>query len=78
MSNVKVVLNIDGFNQLRKCPEMQSFVTSKAEEIASRCGSGYSSDVKQMGTRVIASVYSETSEAERDNLENNTILKNMR
>lgn len=78
MSNVKVVLNIRGFNQIRKCPEMQSLIMSKAQEIASRCGSGYASDVKQMGTRVIASVYTETREAERDNLDNDTILKNMR
>ena len=43
--------------------------------MAARAGDGYATDVYQAGSRVIASVYTETEEAMKDNLENNTLLK---
>ena len=45
------------------------------KQVAARAGDGYATDVYQAGTRVIASVYTETEEAMKDNLENNTLLK---
>jgi len=69
-------LNYSGVGKLLKSNGMQKILDDKVKEIAGRCGSGYESDTKMMGTRVIASVYTQTTEAKRDNLNNNTILKN--
>lgn len=77
MSKVKVVLNYNAMNKLRKSSEVREMLKDKAEEIAKRCGEGYAADHKYMGTRVIASVYTETPEAMRDNSNNNTLLKEM-
>ena len=46
-----------------------------ADQVAAKAGDGYATDVYQAGTRVIASVYTETEEAMKDNLDNNTLLK---
>ena len=75
MNNVKIELNSKGIREILKSSEMRDFLKSQAEDIKSRCGSGYATDVKYMQTRVISSVYTENSEAERDNVENNTLLK---
>lgn len=77
MSDVKVELNYAGFNELRKSSEMQEIVGGLAKNIAEKCGKGYGSDVKQMGTRVVASVHTESIKAALDNNRNNTILKKM-
>lgn len=68
-------LNSSGVRALLKSSEMKEAVSEKAEEIAARCGDGYSTDVKYMTTRVIASVFTDSEEAYKDNLENNTLLK---
>lgn len=77
MSNVRVVLKSYGIRELLKSDEMSKFVKEQADIIRDRCGAGYESDVKQMQTRVIASVYTEDTEAMQDNLENNTLLRAM-
>lgn len=48
-----------------------------ADRIAQSCGDGYASDIHDVGSRVVASVYTESKEAMQDNLENNTILRNL-
>jgi len=48
-----------------------------AARIAQSCGNGYASDTYDVGSRVVASVYTESKEAMQDNLENNTILRNL-
>ena len=45
-----------------KSAELQRVLGERAAEIAARAGTGYESDTKLMGTRVIASVY--TADAE--------------
>lgn len=76
MSNkVKIELNSRGIREILKSSGMKECVKKCADDIKSRCGSGYETDVKYMGTRVIASAYTATSDAMRDNLENNTLLK---
>lgn len=77
MSKIRVELNSAGVRELLKSPEMQSIVGELAGEIAQRAGDGYASDVKMMGTRVIASAYTETRAAMKDTLENNTLLRAM-
>lgn len=48
-----------------------------AERIASACGDGYAADVYDAGSRVVASVYTASAAAAQDNLENNTILREL-
>ena len=75
MSKVKIELNDAGFIELLKSQEITDAVKEVADQVAARAGDGYATDVYQAGTRVIASVYPETEEAMKDNLENNTLLK---
>ncbi|MBQ0113619.1 MAG: hypothetical protein KBT03_10850 [Bacteroidales bacterium] len=75
MSKTKIVLNSKGVRELLKSSEVRDYIKSEADAIKGRCGSGYATDSKYMGTRVISSVYTETKEAYQDNLENNTLLK---
>lgn len=55
-----------------------SLCSSLAAGIAARCGTGYVSDTRQGKTRVVCEVRADTPEARKDNLENNTLAKNMR
>ena len=75
MSKGKIKLNHAGIRALLKSPEVEEELASQAARIAERCGKGYAKDSKQMPGRVVASVYTETPEAYRDNLHNNTILR---
>ncbi len=75
MSNVKVKLNRSGVRALLQSPAMQKECRKQAEQIRSRCGDGYESDVYVGRNRANAMVWAETSAAKRDNLDNNTILK---
>ena len=58
-----------------KSAEMGALLKEQAAGIAARCGSGYGTDIKMMETRVIASVFTDTIEAAKENLQNNTILR---
>lgn len=78
MGKVKVVLNGAGVRALLKSAEMEKCIADQANAIQGRCGSGYATDTKQMGTRVIASVYTDDSKAYKDNLDNNTLLRAMK
>lgn len=75
MSSVTIELNDEGIQALLKSEEMKNLVDSLATSIANRAGEGYAHDIKMMDTRVIASAYTETTEAIRDNAENNTLLR---
>ena len=75
MSKVKIELNRAGIGALLKSEEVRNCVKGIADQKAAQCGTGYASDSYVAGTRVIASVYTETAEAAKDNLENNTLLK---
>lgn len=75
MSKLKIELNYAGVGELLKSQEISDALKETAERVAARAGGGYATDTYQAGTRVIASVYTETEEAMKDNLENNTLLK---
>lgn len=75
MSSVKIELNSAGIKQFLHSREVAECVKSYADKAADRLGEGYKSDHKHMPTRVIASVYTATDEAKRENMENNSILK---
>ncbi len=78
MSKIRIELNRDGVRQLLRSEDLGEKLEILAEEISGRCGEGYEHDRKLMPTRVIASVYTGTPEAKKDNLQNNTILRSLK
>ena len=74
-SSVEITLNYSGVGSLLQSSEMATVLSGQAEKIRSRCGDGYAVDTYSAGTRVIASVYTETTDAMQNELENNTLLK---
>lgn len=77
-STPKIEFNSSGFVELLKSNEVQGYVVEMAKQVQNRCGSGYDTDVYMTPSRVVASVYTEDTEAMKDNLENNTLLKSLR
>ena len=72
---VEIELNSAGIQELLKSAEIQGYCEELAREVANRAGDGYEVDTMVGKTRVNASVYAATKEANKDNLENNTLLK---
>lgn len=76
MSNLEIKLDYATIGrEIFKSEAMESQLREIASQAALSLGDGYSFDTRQMPTRVIASVYTETEEAYRDNLENNTLAR---
>ncbi len=79
MSNkVKVELNREGVRSMLRSGEMEAICGELAAAAAARCGTGYTYSTHVGKNRVNASVKAETKAAQRDNMENNTILKALR
>lgn len=73
---MRIELNNEGIQALLK--EVGANVCGPmAENIAQSCGDGYAADTHDVGSRVVASVYTDSEEAVQDNLDNNTILRNL-
>ena len=70
-----MTLNRAGVRGLLRSEEMRAVCRKHAEAIRSRCGDGYAADDYTGKNRVNAMVYAQTFAAQRDNLENNTILR---
>lgn len=75
MSKVRIEVNYAGVGALLHSEEVAALVGKEASTRAAALGSGYASDIHQAGTRVIASVYTETPEAARDNMQNDSLLR---
>ena len=75
MSKVEIELNSAGIQELLKSADVKKYCEEIARGVASRAGDGYEFDSVVGKTRVNASVYAATKKANRDNLENNTLLK---
>lgn len=73
--NDGIILNKAGVRSFLHSPEIRNIVEEQARKVKDRCGTGYNMDVSVQSTRVIASVYTETKSAAKDNRENNTLLK---
>lgn len=73
MSNlVKFELNTEGVRELLLSQEVADMLESEAH---SRCPDGCIVDVKAGQNRINARIVVDTKEAEKDNLENNTLLE---
>lgn len=75
MAKVKVVLNRSGVRELLRSREMKAACADQARAVCARCGTGYTTDTYTGQNRVNAMVWPDTTEARRDNAENNTLLK---
>lgn len=75
MAKVKIELNSSGIRQLLKSEEMGQMLKQQTEQVRARCGSGYSTDLYQASSRVIAGLFAETAEAAKQNSRENTLLK---
>ena len=75
---MKIVVNYGAVGRILKSDEMGNAIEAIASGAARRCGDGYEFDRVILNTRVVSSVYTEEPEAIQDNLENNTILRNLR
>lgn len=73
--NIRIELNSEGVRELLQSPAMAAACLEQAKAIRNRAGDGYSVSTYTGATRVNASVMTDTPEAMRDNLKNNTLLK---
>lgn len=76
MSNIKVVLNRDAVrDQLLKSQWIADICEGYAKQMQAVAGDGYEISTHVGQNRVNVSVYADTREAEKDNFDNNTLLK---
>lgn len=74
-SHVRLELDTEAFDELRKRDEVVSFCESKMSSIRSSLGEGYEVQKRTYPDRAGAAIVVASNEAYRDNLENNTLLK---
>lgn len=78
MARVYIRLLSNGISELLKSAEMQAEITKAAGEISSRAGDGYEvGNMRIRGDRAAISVYAATSDAIKDNSDNNTLLRSL-
>ena len=70
-NNVRVELNHAGIGQLLKSEELGEKLGQLAESYA---GDGWESDTKQMGTRVIASIYTTDYDVAGEELDTHALV----
>ncbi|MET7074204.1 hypothetical protein ABZS16_04260 [Trueperella pyogenes] len=78
MSVERVVLNHAQVGAFLHSGEVEVMVRRHAAQIAARAGAGYAADTWQGRTRVVASAFTETPKAMRDNAKRNTLLRELR
>lgn len=78
-TNIHIELNSDGIVELLKSDEIMAVLKEQGEAMLSRLGDGYAMNEYNKGkSRANVSVYAETQEAYKDNMNNNTLLKAVR
>jgi len=70
MAKVKVKLNRKGVGELLKSRDMEKVL----QELAQQHSQGWETDTKMMGTRVIASIYSEDRKQISEELDSHNIV----
>lgn len=74
----RIQLDYDALGKALFGSGTESILSNTARGIRSRCGDGYSYTVFRIGRRCVGRVTAVSRKAKRDNLKNNTLLKNMR
>ena len=72
---VKVKLNLQGLREIMKSPGMQEHLQRAGEEIAQKAGPGFEAHTHVADYTALCYVDPVTREAEKDNYENNVLLK---
>ena len=75
MSKVRIELNAQGVRELLKSGEVAAECEEQAKAIAGRAGDGYEIEPRNYPERSGYAVIAATTEARKDNLKNNTLLK---
>ena len=78
MAKVEIKLNSSGVKDLLRSQEMKSICEQHANNALGRLGEGYTVTTMTGKNRVNASIFAESCQAKRENLEHNTILKALR
>lgn len=78
MAKMKFKLNGRGVAALMQSSGMQLLLKGHATAIKNRSGSGYKQDLYVGKNRANARVWADSSEAKRDNMKNNTLLKSVK
>ena len=76
-NNFKFVLNTQGVSQLLNSKEMKDVLSDYADQVKTKAGRGYYYSVRNASDRAKGYVHASTKEAQRDNLKNNTLLRNL-
>lgn len=75
MSKFEVELNTKAVGELLKSQEITDFMLDIARQMKGQTGEGYSTDSFVGRTRSNVSIYPATKEAQKDNYQNNTLIK---
>lgn len=78
MAKVEIKLNSSGVKELLRSQEMKAICEEHANNALGRLGDGYTVTSMTGKNRVNVSVFAESYQAKRENLEHNTILKALR
>ena len=66
-----------GVQELLSSPEIMAECEAQAASVASRAGAGYASSAHQGKKRGFVNVYPADTDAYKDNMDNNTLLKSL-
>lgn len=75
MSNVKIVTNFKGLNELRNSEEIIQELESQADAVIARCSGNYSRSTHKGRSRANVSISTEDPETYHKNLKDNELLK---
>lgn len=78
MAKVTIQLNSEGVREMLRSEEMKTICEELANKAQGKLGDGYTVTSMTGKNRVNASIFAESYEAKRENMENNTILKALR
>lgn len=80
MNKQKLVFKLDkkGVQAMLKGPEMYQAIKDTTDRIHARCGPDYYTHTQIGRKRALGMVYAGNIQAQRDNSENNTLLKALR
>ena len=78
MAKATIQLDREGVREMLRSEEMKTICEEYANKAQGKLGPGYVVTSMTGKNRVNASIFAESYEAKRDNMENNTILKALR